>query len=104
MISVSLSTGVYHSYATAMRVGHRHGSVMLSAGSKTIELSTPTAHKIGFALASKAGQAQKGEHVTLSINGEQVKLLPEHALNLGGAILRKTDDADDYQRAMRAKQ
>lgn len=103
MISVTLSTGVYVPWHAAVRVGHDHGSVRMTINDKTIGMTTPTAHRVGYALAVKGGQAQKGEHVTLSVNGERMQLLPEHALQLGGAILRKTDDADDYQLATRVK-
>jgi hypothetical protein len=99
MISVSLSTGVYCPWLAKVRVGQDHGAVRLTINAKTIELTTPAAHKLGYSLVTKGGLAQKGEHVTLSINGETMQLLQEHALQLGGAILRKTDDADDYQLA-----
>ena len=97
MISVSLSTGVYCPWSARVRVGHDRGHVRVAINEKAIELTTPAAHKMGYSLAVKGGQAQRGEHVTLSINGERLQLLPEHAVQLGGAILRKTDDADDYQ-------
>ena len=45
----------------------------------------------------KAGEALAGDFVSLLINSKELQLLPQQALQVGGAILRKFEDADDYQ-------
>jgi len=72
--------------------------VILFIDGKRLEMSTPVAVKIGLQLVRSAGTAQEGELVTLIISGVEVLLLPDTATRIGGAILRKADKADDWQR------
>jgi hypothetical protein len=59
--------------------------------------------KIGLALCLKSdehgSQTVKGEVVAFNISGFEVLLLPQTAMSIGAAILRKADRADDWQRA-----
>jgi hypothetical protein len=41
---------------------------------------------------------EPGDVIVLEISGIEVLLLPETAMKIGGAILRKADRADDWQR------
>lgn len=97
MIKIELSTDLYHSNSPTLRVRQHMGSVLLGIDEKVIQLKTPTAHKVGFSLVKKSSEAFESEHIKLIINNESIPLLPIQARQLGGAILKKTMQADDYQ-------
>jgi acetyl-CoA carboxylase alpha subunit len=63
-----------------------------------IELSTPRAVELAMALVKEAGLAQNGEVVVLMINRVDLELHPQLATQIGGALVRKADKADDWQR------
>jgi hypothetical protein len=71
------------------------GRVLLNIDGRVVALSTITAHRIGLAIARS--QLAPDEMVILIINGERVELLWQHALQVSAALLRKADDADDWQ-------
>lgn len=82
----------------AIVVRAEHGAVVLFAGSKRVEMTTIVAHRIGLRIARNlVPQLAAGELVVLTINGERIELLGEVALRVAGALLRKADDADDWQ-------
>jgi len=76
-------------------VRHEFGAVIVFIGQKRVELTTMIAHDIGYAIHSS--EKQPDEMVVLSINGEKIELLWPIALKLATALLRKADDADDFQ-------
>ena len=81
------------------RVRKEYGQVVMIIDDKRLEMSTPVAVKVGLELVKSAGTAVDGELVALTISGVEVLLLPDTATRIGGAILRKADKADDWQRA-----
>jgi hypothetical protein len=83
-----------------MRARFRNGRVHLLLGTKALEMTTPVAAKVGYALAQNGGACfYLGDVVSFSVGGEEFTLLPEVAIQLGGVMLKKTDRADDWQRA-----
>lgn len=99
MIAVDRVRGRYSPSADSLRVGHRYGQVVLSSGGKSIEIDTPTAIKVCLALGRLYSKLEAGEFINLQINGEDIHLLPDLALKVSGALLRKADAADDWQLA-----
>jgi len=67
---------------------------------KMLEMRTPVAHKTGFAMVKNAGEASPNEFVVLKVNGYALNFPPKSAKQVGGSLLRKADDADDYQLRM----
>lgn len=83
-----------------IRTAHGGGMVRLLIGGKCIEMTTPVASKVGFALAKNGGACMSlGDVVLFRINGDEFHLLPAVAVQLGGGLLLKADRADDWQRA-----
>lgn len=81
-----------------------NGRVHLLLGSKMIEMSTPVAVKVGYALAKNGGACMSlGDMVLLEIGGEEFHLPPAVAVQLGGVLMLKADRADDWQRAHRTR-
>ncbi len=74
---------------------HRMGLVYLKLDNLVVEMNTLTAHRIGMALA--LADTAPDEMVILIINGERVELLKPFAVKVATALLRKADDADDWQ-------
>ena len=97
MIKVNLSSGVYQGGNHKIVVRSENGQVIVFIDQSRVEFNTPTAFKLGFAMVKKAGEALVGDFVSLLINSKELQLLPSQALQVGGAILRKFEDADDYQ-------
>lgn len=95
-IEVSLQKGFFHQ-TVEVRVRSRHGLVYLKVGDKVLPMQTPAAHRLGMAMVTKGGEAQPGELVIVKINGEGLQFPPSNAKQVGGALLRKADDADDFQ-------
>ena len=67
---------------------------------KVLEMRTPKAHRTGFDLVKQAGEALPNEFVVLSVNGETFDFLPHIAKQVGASLLRKADDADDFQKRL----
>lgn len=85
-----------------IRARYRNDRVYILLGTKALEMTTPVAFKVGYALAQHGGACfYQGDVVLFEIGGEEFTLLPETALQLGGVMLKKTDRADDWQREMR---
>jgi len=82
-----------------IRTRYRNDRVYILLGNKTLEMTTPIAAKVGFALAKNGGACMYlGDFVCFEIGGEEFHLAPADALQLGGVMLKKTDRADDWQR------
>lgn len=96
-IQVSITKGVYRGGFHKMRLRARYGLVYWMIDDKILELRTPAAHRVGFEMVKKAGLLQKGELVTTKINGTEIQYSAYNAKQVGGALLRKADDADDFQ-------
>ncbi len=74
---------------------HTFGKVWLFIDDKRVELSTTIAHGIGMAIFR--AKIAPDEMIVLTINGERIELLWPMAKRLAVALLRKADDADDWQ-------
>lgn len=96
-IKITLKHGIWFCAIHQIRVRAERDSVLMLIADKMVSFTAPAAHKAGFSLAKLAGCALPGEFVIMAINGSDLDLLPEHALKIGGALLRKADDVDDYQ-------
>jgi hypothetical protein len=82
-----------------MRARFRNDRVYLLLGTKALEMTTPVAFKVGYALAQNGGACfYQGDVVSFRIGEEEFNLLPEQALQLGGVMLKKMERADDWQR------
>lgn len=97
MIAISLAKGIVDRHHV-IRVRQAQHEVVMLVDNKTIVVETPAAVKAGLSLATLAGQAQNNEIVTFSYSGETINLSPNHACKLAGALLKKADMADDFQR------
>jgi hypothetical protein len=97
MIKVELKSGIYSSNSPIFKIKHNMGRVLLGADNKIIEMNTVTAHKLGFSLIKKSNEALQQDYISLSINGEEMGILPIQAKQLGAGILKKAIAADDYQ-------
>ena len=114
----------YNPGVRTIRVGDR-GPVLFFAIDETaiIQLSTLQAWRTGCDLVTNAGSCidadsalfggtvdnwraqltfklspgKDGNLVVLTINGREIELLPRHATQLGGSLLRRADTADDWQ-------
>lgn len=82
-------------------VRHEFGKVVLFVGKRRAELTTITAHGIGMAIMK--GHVAPNEMIVLKINSERFELLLSVAKKLAAALLRKADDADDWQIQNRRK-
>ena len=97
-IGVRVARGVYHNPGMEIRVGHWCGRVGMSLGESRVWFRTPDAHATGLSLCRKATTLTPGEFVVLRVNGHDVPLAAGDAVRIGGALLRKADAADDWQR------
>lgn len=96
-IRILLKRGIWSPKTHEVRVRAGRDRVLLLISGRTTSFTTPEAHRAGFSLAKLAGEALPGEFVIMTINGIDLDLLPEHALKVGGGLLRKADHVDDYQ-------
>lgn len=71
------------------------GKVILFISQKRVELDTLTAHRIGYTMGT--AKLAPNEMIVLTINGEKIDLLWPVAVKVSAALLRKADDADDWQ-------
>ena len=74
---------------------HYYGMVRLKIGDRFCELSTTIAYDIGRAILT--ADVAPDEMILLIINGERVELLLPIAKRVAIALIRKADDADDWQ-------
>ena len=103
-LKVDRRTGVaYVPNAGKLAVRNEHDRVIVFVDGKRLEMTTPVAVKVGLALClgsdEHGANAVRDEVIVFEISGFEVLLLPETAMSIGAAILRKADRADDWQRA-----
>jgi hypothetical protein len=96
-IEVDLDRGLYEGRYAQTRVRTQGGLVCWLVGDKAVTMRTLVAHRVGFALVKKSAEAGPGELVSVKINGDSIQFIPNNARQVGGALLRKADDADDFQ-------
>ena len=96
-LEVTKSAGIFVPNVNEVRARTRNGLVYLLINDKVLEMRTPAAHKTGFALVKHAGEAGPSEFVVLKVNGYALNFPPKSAKQVGGALLRKADVADDFQ-------
>ena len=82
---------------------HEVGNVVMFVDDKRVEMTTVVAHRIGVTIAKLVQKLAPNEIIVIIINGERVELLPKIAQKVSTALLRKADDADDWQLANRRK-
>ena len=80
---------------------HEFGRVILFVGTKRVEMSTTTAHKIGYNIAM--AKLEPNELIVIIINNQRLELLHPIAIKVSTALLRKADDADDWQLQFKRK-
>lgn len=78
-------------------VRQRGPIVQLGIDGRGVELRTIQAHRAGFDLVTLSARTQAGEAVKLTVNNVEIVLPSAEAKQLGGALLRKADSADDFQ-------
>ena len=99
IIEVTRSAGIFLPNVGKVTVRQQYGLVYLFVDDHDpVELHTPAAHKTGFALVQLAGEALQNEFVVLRINGVALNFPPKSAKQVGAALLRRADDADDFQK------
>ena len=97
-LSIEKRHALYVPQTGDARVRKEYGQVVMFIDGKRLEMSTPVAVKVGLELVKSAATVDTGELIVLTISGVEVLLLPDTATRIGGAILRKADKADDWQR------
>jgi len=99
MIKIDKKSGILTEVPPKISVKSKHDKVLLIIGNSTIELTVPTAIKMGRAIALKANELHGAEYVSLTINGKEVQIPKQDGIKIGGALLRRADFADDFQTA-----
>lgn len=94
---VQVRRDIYKGETYAIKIGHRFGSVLMNIDGATVSMTVPVAFDLGWNIVWKAGRLTPAEHVAVRINGRVLELPKEQSLQVGGALLRKCDDADDFQ-------
>lgn len=102
-LDVTKATGVMRGTPSRVAVRQDGPIVVLFVADKSVQMTTPIAHRVGFALVVNARDCAPAEFVRLTINGESVDFPPRSARQVGGALLRKADGADDWQRSHRRR-
>ena len=98
-ITVEQKTGICPMIPQKIIVRNENGLVVLFINRLRVEMNTTLAHDVGKALVTKADWCLPSEHIELKINSEAIGLLPRYATQIGAGLLRKADDADDFQLA-----
>lgn len=99
-----------------VQVRHQGPWVILLIDKKPIPMSTPQAHKIGWALLREADDCireanngvlwagHKANHsVIMTVNGTSLNVSAHKARQIAAALLRNSDPADDFQKNNRVK-
>ena len=97
MISVEIKSCIIPIEPHNIIVGHRFGSVLMNIDGSTLEFKTPEAFKLGWEITTKSGAMLDRETLCVKINNKEIYLGKEQGLKIGGGLLRKCDDADDFQ-------
>ncbi len=100
-IDVEKIPNLFIPQTTKITIRQEFGIVILFLGNKRAELTTIIAHGIGMAIAK--AQLDQNEMIVLSINKERIELLWPVAKKVSTTLLRKADDADDWQLTHRRK-
>ena len=95
ILTVDIAKKVYDGSTKVISAKHHFGKVILFINGKGVELTTTIAYGAGLAIAR--AKLDIGEMIVLSINGEKIDLPEPFAMKVAGAILRKAEDADDFQ-------
>ena len=98
---ITRKLAVYVASTFTVRVRSRFGLVYALFGNKPLKMTTTEAHDRGFKMVKLAGEAEPGELIIVKINGSELQFPPSNARQVGGALLRKADDADDFQIGVR---
>ena len=101
-INIGQKRGIYNGEHIRIVVRAEGPNVVMFINDSRTEYKTPVAHKAGFDLVKKS-DCLPGEFITMRINGRELDILPQQAKQIGGALLRKADFADDYQLMRKAK-
>ena len=88
---------IYTQATFQVRMRSRAGLVYMLVGDKPVEMTTTEAHKRAFQMIRLARDAEPGELIIVKINGIELQFPPLSAKQIGGGLLRKADDADDFQ-------
>ena len=103
-LSVTCDNKNFNPTIAKIRVRNVGPLVAMVFENKQIEVRTPTAHQIGFAIIRaaddciKANELGAKEFVVLTINHADIHLPASSARKLGAALVRRSDPADDFQR------
>ena len=73
------------------------GMVYLVFDGKPVEFTTITAHKVGLDIAKRIPKLAPDELIVLNLNGHRMELLRDTASKISTGLVRKADDADDWQ-------
>ena len=98
-LELARSAGIFFTNVNVIRVPQqKYGLVGLVIDGRAVTMNTTKAHRTGFDMVKHAGEALHNEFVVLKINGVALNFPPKGAKKVGAALLRRADDADDYQR------
>ena len=99
-MTISRRRGWY--FPNQVKVRARGPFIDLIVGNRKMSMRTPSAHRIGFEVVKMADEILRervDDHIALTINGEDVCVTAFHARQVGSLMLRRSDDADDFQLA-----
>jgi len=96
-LTVDVTRNIYQPKHVSIVIRHELGNVIMFIDGKRVEMTTITAHGIGMAIAKAVPQLEQGEIIEVNINKEPIQLIGGYAMKVAGALLRKADDADDWQ-------
>ncbi len=82
-------------------VRHHLGRVLMFIDGKVQSLSSLVAHDVGLSIM--LSEKDPDEMLVFIINGERIELLWPTAIKVATGLLRKADDADDWQILNRRK-
>lgn len=102
-VEVAAKPLVYAPEFKQIVVRHKFGKVILFLDDIRVAMSTIIAHNIGMAIHKGLSRLEPGEMIVIVINRRRVELLQASAMRVATALLRKADDADDWQLKIRKK-
>ena len=97
-LKVEVKRAVYEPDYKKIIVRQEFRNVVMFIDDNRIEMTTPTAYKVGMAIAKAYSNLEEGELIELSINNKPLQIFGEPALKLVGKILMSAERADDFQR------
>lgn len=96
-MKVQKKTGVLIPSEHEIRVRAEGGDVLVLVDRIPAEvLNTTETVKLGLDMIRLADDC-RGEFIQLKINGSPIDVLPSHARQVGAGLLRKADQADEFQ-------